>query len=150
MTGISGTARLVGLALGLLAACGSDSDELPDLALTVVRELHCPGACAPLRLEVCLENRGEAEASNFLVTVNEQDSASVDGLAAGAQTCASVAYTFSGVVGQPNVIVDALDEVAESDESNNTLNFPPPGGTRCDVICFNKTAPTVPTPAPSA
>jgi hypothetical protein len=105
MTGIRGALILGGLALALFAGCGSGSDDLPDLAVTAVRELPCPGTCAPLRLEVCVENRGQAEASSFLVTVNEQDGASVDGLAAGAEACPAIAYPFSGAVGQPHVTV---------------------------------------------
>ena len=94
-----------------------------------------------------MENIGEADASPFLVTINEDDSASVDGLAFGSETCVEIAYTLF-VVDQPSVTIDSLDEVAESDESNNTMTFPRPSGTRCDIICYSRSAPPVRTPVP--
>ena len=56
-----------------MAGCGSDGDEQPDLVPRGVRELHCPLGCAPLRIEVCVDNLGGGGSPAFDVTVNGTD-----------------------------------------------------------------------------
>lgn len=130
----------------VISACGSDtSDGQADLVPLSVRQLHCPFACRPLRLEVCVANQGDADAGDFVVSVNGRDDAALDALAAGADACVDVVYTFGTPPAQPFVAVDSLDVIAESDESNNVATFPHPNGTACDLICE-----PLPTPLPGS
>jgi len=133
--------------LAAIGGCGSQGSEEPDLVPSSVRELHCPLGCAPLKLEVCLDNLGDGDASAFDVTVNDSDRAEVADLSAGEHVCVEVIYGF-GAKDEPVVQVDSLDQVAESDESNNTLTFPHPSGTACDIICVGTAARPFPTPPP--
>jgi len=145
------TLRFVMVAL-LFGGCGSGDSEQPDLVPSSVRTLPC-GGCAPLVLEVCVDNLGAGEASGFDVTVNELDRADVTGLAAGQEACVEIEYTFAHdgpANAGPFVQVDSLDQVQESDESNNILMFPQPSGTECDLICTRSPARPVATPPPPA
>lgn len=130
-----------------MAGCGSDGDEQPDLVPSGVRELHCPLGCAPLRIEVCVDNLGGASAAEFDVTVNGSDQAQVAELAAGDQACVEMVYGF-GASGEPTVQVDSLARVAEADETNNVLAFPHPSGTACDRLCVDTSPSPAPTPPP--
>ena len=58
----------------------------------------------------------------------------VDGLEAGEETCVETGYRFTGV-GTATIIVDPADEVEEESEDKNTLSFPEPESTACDIIC---------------
>jgi hypothetical protein len=86
-------------------------------------ELERPGTCQedsnPLGLRVEVRNEGDAAAGAFVISVNENEK-TVNGLAP--NTSASV--FFAGLVpsGAATVaVVDADDQVAESDEANNSL-----------------------------
>lgn len=146
---LGGPALVAALTLlaGTMAGCGSDGDQQPDLVPRGVRELHCPLGCAPLRIEVCVDNLGGGSASEFDVTVNGSDRAQVGELAAGDQVCVQMVYGF-GATGEPTVHVDSLEQVAEADETNNVLAFPHPSGTACDLLCVDTSASPAPTPPP--
>jgi hypothetical protein len=132
-----------------LIPTGAPGTPLPDLAIRQVRvELEsggdCDGASGPLGVRLWIENAGQAEAGSFVVEVNGARQA-VDGLAAG-QT---VDLWFAGYThdGENVVVVNADDEVEESDKENNLfagrLPVPPPPPT-----CTPPPAPPTPTTPP--
>src|SRR5262245_23961184 len=86
----------VAMAAILFGGCGTGDTEEPDLVPTSVRE-HCSGgaSCYPLQLEVCLENLGEGDASNFDVTVNDSVRTEVAALAAGQEACVDIEYSLA-------------------------------------------------------
>ncbi len=108
--------------------------SMPDLIVTSVQP-HCVwDSCAPMLVDVCVQNIGPAAASAFVVSVNDSlddtGSTRIDHLAAGSSSCSSFNYDrFLFTVANPSVRVDALGEVEESNEANNVLTFPPPSGT---------------------
>jgi hypothetical protein len=79
--------------------------RLPDL---VVRQVTSE--------RVVVGNRGQAAAGPFVVDAGAAGTFSVNGLAAGA----NVALTYPCTDGVITVVVDAKDDVVESDERNNT------------------------------
>lgn len=86
---------------------------------------------------VCVANRGDEDAGEFLVDVNGEVQVLLDGLPSGVARCFELLIRDSATV-----IVDADDRIAESDEDNNERSFPGPGPTGCDVIV----PPCTPTP----
>lgn len=116
---------------------------LPDLVALSVRERGCIGnLCGPYRFEICVENRGQADAGGFRMTLEGRPAASVSSLAIDDVACYAVAYSWQG--GATGVFeVDPDMVVEDADRSNNTLNYPEPNPTGCDVICVGPT----PTPA---
>jgi hypothetical protein len=83
------------------------------------------GGCADhydaLMFYVCVVNQGNAPAGAFTITVNDEDRARVEGLAAGVVECIESGYYNFGY--NPVVVVlDRYNEVSESDESNNVWN----------------------------
>lgn len=89
---------------------------------------------------MCVENIGSADSPSFVVSVNGMldhgASTRLNQLASGEFRCLDFVYDFSIFrVREPFIHVDILSEVVESDERNNTLNFPQPSGTQCDIIC---------------
>jgi len=139
------------LAAVLMNGCGSDSGGNPDLVPTSLRELYCASSgCGPLLLEVCVDNIGDGDASQFDVTLNDSHRADVAALAAGESACVQIESGVAGPGYQAVVDIDSLDEVAESDESNNRLTFPVSDPTRCDLICRDPAHPAPTPPPPSA
>lgn len=109
--------------------------------------------CAPMLLNVCVENIGSADSPSFVVSVNGMldhgASTRLNQLASGEFRCLDFVYDFSIFrVREPFIHVDILSEVVESDERNNTLNFPQPSGTQCDIICPDYAPRPNPTPPP--
>ncbi len=97
---------------------------LPDLLIAYARiELESGGGCsdadAPLGVRIGVRNAGTASTGPFLVEVNGVSQTVMGGLAAGAE----LTLWFSGyIAGSENrAVVDAGQQVTESDETNNTL-----------------------------
>lgn len=126
---------------------------LPDLVGSVVGS-HCErDSCAPLFLDVCVQNIGEGDAPSSVVTINPHwgggHSQRIGALAAGARTCTAFNYdVFLFSVREHFLLVDAFQEVEESNELNNRLDYPQPSGTQCDIICTDEEARPVRTPTP--
>ena len=98
------------------------SGSLPDLAVTGMAVSSQTGGCpaTPLGLRVTVTNSGGAAAGTFSVTANGGSPQTVSGLAAGASTSL---WFPSYVSGGPNsATADSAGQVAESNESNNTLS----------------------------
>ena len=72
-----------------------------------------------LGLDVCVRNRGSEAAGPFLVRLIGEDLGRLDGLAAGATGCLRAPYIPFDI----DVLADAADEVAETDEANNFAAF---------------------------
>ncbi len=105
---------------------------LPDLAPGDVSIAPPPRGCivnigeVP-RLRVCVRNDGEGATGPFSLSLDELTFARIDGLPPGGTLCIDGPFAPSG-----NIVVDAGNEVAETDESNNIRPFvlpiptPPP------------------------
>src|SRR5262249_46991791 len=129
-------------------------DELPDLVPTSIGLTNPIPSCPPTEIYFCIENRGGVPARAFQVLLHVVGGESLarffPEVEAGEHACVGIESVgeLGGIVpeeggGQLEVIVDARDEVPESDEGNNRSVFdipelPPPSG-----------CPT-PTPTPSA
>lgn len=81
------------------------------------------GGCIPryeeLMFKVCMRNQGAGDAGPFDVSVNDEFGARSTGLNSGASECLETihpAYGFTPVT----VMADSSNEVAESNEGNNT------------------------------
>ncbi len=68
---------------------------------------------------VCVANQGGADAGPFTIAVNEEDRGRAEGVAAGAVRCFESGYYDFGY-NLVRVVLDRYNEVAESDETNNT------------------------------
>jgi hypothetical protein len=96
---------------------------LPDLvvaSLSVYMEGftgHCVPDLGPVVADVCVENRGQADAGEFVVSAGGV-SWTVEGLAAGEQTCLHGQGPFGAIE------VDAGNAIAEMDETNNVAHPP--------------------------
>lgn len=163
---------MVGIALGdqALSTCpDGDADEngvleIPDLVIAVWHSLtscrlpdlvpsssslFCENGCMQM-VEICVANRGAADADRFVIELNGGVAAESPGLAAGTQFCTVSRY----ISGYPSpsvarVTVDPDDEVMESNEGNNVLEFPTPNPTGCDYCYDVRVAPLrTPTPPP--
>lgn len=118
---------------------------LPDLVPVSLREVGCgrSGGCLYLVLEFCVDNAGSANAPSFVVRVDGRDLL-MPTLAVGERGCEQIGYQF----GLNEMSVDPANEVPEADETNNTLTYPQPNGTRCDTCSSSqRPAPTPPPPA---
>lgn len=117
-----------------------------DLVVTRLQITSQTGGCpqGPLGLLVTIANTGSIAAGPFAVTANSSPAQTVAGLAGGA----SVSLWFSGYVyGSANTAsVDVANQVAESNESNNTLSqyLPIPTPLYCPTV-----TPTTPTYTPT-
>ena len=119
-----------------LVACtvnGNDGDGQPDLVIehyTVTYE-DCPWD-GPGQVAVRVKNIGDADAEQFATEINGDDTAVITKLAAGADTQAVITFP-SGPVGGVNAEADVKQEVAESNEDNNSYQIiftpPPPCAT---------------------
>ncbi len=121
---------------------------LPDLIPTYVywnmRGYHsgCVREYGPLVISVCIRNAGSRAAGPFALTVYGAEAGRVEGLAAGAQLCQETdALYLSNPV---TVVVDPANQVAESDETNNTWSGILPVPT-APPLCT-----ATPTPSPTA
>ena len=90
----------------------------------------CVTEYSPLETQVCVDNQGTAPATAFVVQAGDL-TWQIGGLAPGEQRCVEAEGSALGPA-----VVDAHDEVIESDEANNSANFPIP------------TPPALCTPAP--
>jgi hypothetical protein len=163
--------RMVGIALGInpLSSCplgDADADEqvtvdeittaathaldgcrpasrYADLVPLSAREI-CRDGCGPYVIELCVANAGDVDADAFAVAINDRSAGSIEGLGANQNVCVEVPYQFPLDWDQPaTATVDQGGAVREVDEDNNTLLFPLPNPTGCDVIC-------APTPEPGS
>ena len=102
---------------------------LPDLVIehyTVTYD-DCPWD-GPGQVAVRVKNTGIGDAGQFATEINGDESAVITQLATGAETEAVVSFT-SGPVGGVNAEADVKQEVAESNEDNNSYQIiftPPP------------------------
>ncbi|HEU4326732.1 MAG TPA: glycoside hydrolase family 3 N-terminal domain-containing protein [Roseiflexaceae bacterium] len=131
-------------------ATPTPSGSLPDLVVTRMAISSQTGGCpaAPLGLRVTVANTGGAAAGSFSVTANGA-SQTVAGLAAGASTSL---WFPSYVSGGPNsATVDSGGQVAESNESNNTLSqmLPIPTPPFCPTATPTRTPTATPTSGPT-
>lgn len=106
----------------------------PDLVPISVRQLPCPGGCAPLTIEVCVRNDGPLGAGIFGIGVNGVTVGWIDDLPPIALHCAVVPYV-NAASGDAMAEADPENLVDEILESNNRITFPAPNPTACDVIC---------------
>ena len=110
----------------------------PDLVPLSVREWGCSGGgggCGALLMEVCIANQGLADAPSFMVDINDRIRDSVGGIDRGRSSCVLIRYVFFGGLDQPIMTIDPDNVVNESNENNNSLRFPNPNPTRCDLVC---------------
>jgi hypothetical protein len=128
----------------------SGGGTLPDLVVSSLRiSDNASGGCisgpSPLGLLVTVANTGASAAGSFAVTANGSPAQTVSGLAAGASTTLWFAgYQSSG----PNTAtVDSANQVAESNETNNTLSQQVPVPTPRPT-CTATTAPPTATSSP--
>ncbi|GAB4109141.1 MAG: hypothetical protein OHK0022_61570 [Roseiflexaceae bacterium] len=128
-------------------ATPTPSGSLPDLVVTGMAVTSQTGGCpaTPLGLRVTVANNGGAAAGSFSVTANGA-SQTVTGLAAGAST----SLWFAGYVsGSPNTATaDSGNQVAESNENNNTLSqlLPIPTAPFCPTATPTRTPTATATP----
>ncbi|MEZ4657733.1 MAG: CARDB domain-containing protein [Caldilineaceae bacterium] len=100
------------------------ASPLPDLVIRAMKiETEIPRNCgpspAPLGVRITIENRGTIAAGPFVVDVNGRQASVPSGLAAGAQTDVWIELSTNGNV---TAVVDPTNQIAEGDESNNTLS----------------------------
>jgi len=121
----------------------------PDLVITSMQITAPIPGCpqGPLALRVIVTNTGAAAAGPFAVTANGSQTQTVNGLAAGA----NLALWFSNftTIGNNTATADSNNQVAESNESNNTLSrwLPIPTPLSCPTVApGTPTATPVPTP----
>ncbi len=142
------------LALALLAGAQATRSAFvsagglaPDLVVTgMVIELETGGSCAftstQLGVRVTVANQGAAVAGSFVVDVNGDQQTVSQGLAAGE----TLSLWFPGYQsGLNTAIVDATDQVAESDETNNQLSQTVPVPTLPAPCTATPTGPAGPT-----
>ena len=117
-----------------LGSCRMDRpSELPDLR-PVSQTVGCPG-CGPYLLTVCVANEGAADAGAFDVSVDSRPFATLNSLESGGEECLMDRYGYFGLGSTSVITVDPDNRVDEQNEDNNTLSFPKPPPTGCDVIC---------------
>lgn len=132
---------------------------LPDLFILAMKiESEIPQSCAqspgPLGVRITIANNGSGGAGSFVVDANGQQATVAAGLAANAQIDVWIALSTSGNV---TAVVDPTNQIAESNEANNTLSqllpvpTPVPTCTPTGVAMFYlpaiaKMPPVTPTP----
>lgn len=99
--------------------------SLPDLTIKHIKvELETGGACdyasTQLGVRVIVENAGDADAGSFAVDVNGARQAVDSGLAVGRTT--SLWFGGYSLGGENTVVVDATNQVEESNKNNNSLS----------------------------
>lgn len=110
----------------------SATAALPDL-LTLSYQVNyddCPWG-GPGQVTAQVKNNGQGPAGPFEVQINGSLT-TVNGLPAGQQSAATVQFP-AGPVGGVNVVVDPTNQIAETNETNNTYQIfftpPPPCAT---------------------
>ena len=103
---------------------GESPKPLPDLIIGHAKiELETGGSCAyastQLGVRLTVENAGNADAGPFVIDVYGTQQAVDSGLAAGQTVSLWQAGTHGGDGGA--IVVDATQQVVESDESNNSF-----------------------------
>jgi hypothetical protein len=116
---------------------------LADLVALSAEEHGCIGGfCGPYRFDICVANRGDADAGEFPLTLGGRAAATVPRLAPDEVACFVVAYSWSG--GLTGIFaVDPAGIILDSNPDNNVTTYPQPNPTGCDVLCVGPT----PTPA---
>jgi hypothetical protein len=99
----------------------------PDLVISTGHAgMEVTGSCldeyGPIITKICVENRGNASASLFLLGVSEGTNWTVNGLDPGETVCFESELDLSAAT----VTADVNNEVAESNENNNTWTIPVP------------------------
>jgi hypothetical protein len=124
------------------------TSSLPDLLVDHAR-IAIPGfegGCilglpASLALHLCIKNQGGVAAGAFDVDVNDQFFDRVEGIDAGATVCALGPYTYPH---DTHAVLDARQEVSESDEGNNEWSHFVPIPTRPPTCTVTPTATPLP------
>lgn len=137
-----------------LTLAGMNGPSMPaDLAITWVyaNMRGFTGGCIPryepLMIKVCVRNLGTGDAGPFDISVEDAFGARSTGLQAGGNECLETipaVYGFDPIT----VEVDAGNEVAESDEGNNTWTGIVPLPTAPVLCTATPTPPPTLTPAP--
>lgn len=118
-----------------------------DLVPLSARE-KCSRGCGPYSIDLCVANQGDVAVHGFAVSLSNRDGAMQseifdNDLGAAEDVCLEVPYrvppSSEGIV---TFTVDSGGTVQETNEDNNTLQFPQPNPTGCDIIC-------TPTPEPA-
>jgi subtilase family serine protease len=116
-----------------------EPEELPDLAFAyhIVRYTgECPWG-GPGEVTMVIDNLGTADAGPFDVVINGDSARVTGGIPAGGQGEATVTFE-SGPVGSISAEADTADEIAESDETNNSFMIvftpPPPCATPSPTV----------------
>ena len=135
---------LLPFVVGWAIACGDGNDhqQRPDLR-PLSSNIVCPG-CGPYLLTICVGNDGNAAAEDFDVWVDTVPFGTFRSLAPGDQECLEARYGHTGPGPTALINVDPENKVEEQNEDNNTLAFPRPNPTGCDIICTPG-----PTPVPT-
>ena len=99
----------------------------PDLVISTGHAgMEVTGGCldeyGPITSKICVENRGNASAGTFLLGVSDGTNWTVNGLNPGETVCFESELDLSAAT----VTADANNEVAESNENNNTWTIPVP------------------------
>jgi hypothetical protein len=154
-----GTVAISELIAGVNSALGGcEALDLPDLEPLSARFRSTTPSCIndtseiELTLEVCVANTGTVDSGPFAVAVLGEPFGRLTGLAAGAQACLAGPYVPFSI----DVLVDAGQEVAEIDESNNFASFsipqpsPPPFCTATPTITTTAEVTATPTETPTA
>ena len=105
----------------------SSPTEQPDLIVSLVYAgMSVSGTCleeyGPITTEICVQNFGDAPAGPFVLDVSDGTNWVLAGLGASETDCFSSDLDLSGAT----VTADANNDVAESNEVNNTLTIPVP------------------------
>jgi len=119
----------------------------PDLVPLSANE-NCRNGCGPYSIELCVANAGDVTVHGFAVSLTNRDGGMQseifeDDLGAAEDVCFEVPYRLPpSSEGVLTLTVDSGDARQETNEDNNTLQFPQPNPTGCDIIC-------TPTPEPT-
>ena len=137
-----------------LTLAGMNGPSLPaDLTITWVyaNMRGFTGGCIPryetLMIKVCVRNLGAGDAGPFDISVEDAFGARSTGLKVGGSECLETipaAYGFDPIT----VEVDSENEIAESDEGNNTWTGVVPLPTAPVLCTATPTPPPTLTPAP--
>jgi hypothetical protein len=122
----------------------SDGQLQPDLIIYFVylemegRQRNCVNAYSPYGIRVQIKNIGSANTGPFVVDLNGVDQAVNDGLQIGQL----IELHFAGTVpsGQYEATADVTNQVAESQEDNNTFSFHAPTPTPPPLCVVTATA----------
>ncbi len=132
----------------------ASSTGQPDLMVSeAYASMMLSGACleeyGPITTKICVANQGDVPAGAFTLEVSDGTRWALPELEVGEVACFNSNVNLSGMA----VTVDAANEVAESNEENNTTNIPvPTPPVLCTPVMEVAIPPTEtpnPTPAPN-